>query len=129
MINLSPTFAKELPQEFFANKLELFLTCRAVAAFLRENILNEAVGNFLEEAALNAIYRTLFSPNIVSDLKLFLSELPNILKLKYPVVENLRLSAINLSSQMLVIQPDWKSIMNLQYMTEILQTFNNYMHK
>ena len=129
LMNLSSTFAKNIPLNFFAGKLETFLTCRALAAHLRENILDETAGNFFEEAALNAIYKTLHTQVAIPDLRLFFSELPNFLVLNYPVVENLREASINLIQQLIALQRTWKDRADLEYLMSILKTFENYTHK
>ena len=71
----------DAPPDYYAGKLETFLTCRAVAAYLKEK-------NF-EEASLKAIIKAFVSPVSVADKGLFDKELPELLKLPYPVVEEL----------------------------------------
>ncbi len=87
---MTPTFTKYVPPTFFQGKLETFLTCRALAEHLKENIFDEAVGRFFEEAALNAVYKTMVSTQILLlDFLLLLNDLPNFFKSDYPIVKNI----------------------------------------
>ncbi len=129
LANLAPTFAKNVPPESVTGKLETFLTCRKLAEYLRENILDETAGNFFEEAALNAIYKTLHTQVAISDLRLFFSELPNFLVLNYPVVENLRELAINLIQQVMSVyrlQNAWREFTKLEYLMNMLKIFDTH---
>ena len=87
---MTPTFTKNVPTEFFNGKLETFLTCRALSTYLKENLLEENVGKFFEEAALNAVFKTITTTTVLlPDILLLLDELPNLLQLNYPVVKNI----------------------------------------
>ena len=81
---------------FFVGKMETFLTCRALSSYLKENFLSESVSRNFEEYSLNAIYRTMFTNITVAELTLLLKELPNILPLDYPVVEDIRKGCVQL---------------------------------
>ena len=88
--NLVPTFPKNVPKEFLENKIETFLTCLNLSKHLKETLLDETAGNFFEETALNAIYKTVAASKISFPDSLFLlSELPNILQLNFPAVKNI----------------------------------------
>ena len=94
--NLSPTFAQNVSPEFFKNKLETFLTCRAVVHYLTKfNFLDKTRGSVLEEAALNAIYKAVPADTQLYGLRLLISELPNILPLNYPAVKNILKACID----------------------------------
>ena len=139
MQNLSPIFSKNTPQEIFNGKIENFLICLKLAEHLREKVFDEDAGKFFEDAALKAIYRSLFSILKLSDLKLLLSEMPNILLLNYPAVEKLRGACITLLTQLkekirnsITRQEKmfmWKEFTEYDYLLRMLQTFKNYEHK
>ena len=62
-----------------------------VGNYLKENVIGNERGVLVENAALNAIYNTIYSSYIsLADIKLLLNELPNILTMNYPAVENIR---------------------------------------
>ncbi|MBR6013508.1 MAG: glycosyltransferase family 92 protein [Selenomonadaceae bacterium] len=129
MQNLSPLFAKNIPREFLLGKMETFLTCRAASVYLRENIMNENAGNFFEEMSLQAIYFTMTTEVSLPDIRLLIDELPKILKLKYPVVKDIRKGLEQIIPQILnmyrVYDPmAWKKFVNLKYLLEMLQIFD-----
>ena len=90
--NLSPVLAENTAQDFYENKIETFLTCRAVSSYFKEKFPNNSAGSFLEEVSVAAIAKLLeISQQMsLSNTKLLTRELPNLLKLPYPVVEELR---------------------------------------
>ena len=89
IMNLAPTLPKNVPLNFFEGKLETFLTCRKLSSYMKENILDEKTGIFFEEAALNAVHKTLMTPTSIADIRLLISEMPEILPLGYPVVKDI----------------------------------------
>ncbi len=84
--NLLPIFKDETPPEFYVGKMETFLTCRAVAAYLQTR-LPEA--KFYETASLNAVLKSLDRLSMAENY-ILIRELPNLLSLPYPVVRDLR---------------------------------------
>ena len=157
--NLSPTFEKDTPQEFYSDKMETFLTCRKLAEKLRENVIEKAAkklsdnnaesaglhtyllhmmdkttAKVFEETALKAVYKSLNPQIKLSDMQLFISELPNILKLNYPVVTDIRQKCIELIPQILNFfriydANAWREFVNLKYIMEMLKTFDSYERK
>ena len=126
--NVSPTFGKNPNKKIFEGKMETFLTCLKVASYLRENLLNETVGKFFEEVTLDAVNKTLKTAISPADLRLLIFELPNILKMNYPAVENIRQSCIKLIPKFMdkfrtPIAGDWQEFIKLQYLLEMLKTF------
>ena len=131
-LNLSPTFLKNVGLNFFDGKMENYLTCRALAIYLREKILDETATKFFEEAALNAIYKTLQTNLTVADLRLLFSELTEILPLDYPAVEKIRLHCLKLIPKIMDVfrlNNFWKGHVELQYLMNMLKVFDNYTHK
>lgn len=136
--NLSPTFAKDIPREFFNGRMEIFLTCRALSPFLQKNLFEETAGLFFEEAALNAIHKTMFTNVNISDLRLLFSELPDILKLDYSAVEDIRKSCIGIIPQLInVLRQNvdaskadsfYGDLNDLDYLMRMLKTFDSYEH-
>lgn len=88
--NLSPTLSTDTPIEFYEGKIETFLTCRAVASYLQTKLSDTAQVKLYEEAALKAILKSLQTRYTFADAGLLVQELPTLLKLPYPVVEELR---------------------------------------
>lgn len=132
--NLSTAFSKNVPSEFFSGKMETFLTCRKIAELLREKILDENAGNFFEEAALRAVHKTLFTGITLADIKLLIAEIPQILKLNYPVVKDIRSACLNIIPQVMNLyrvydHSAWREFANLQYLLQMLETFDSYNHK
>ena len=133
--NLSPLRDKNISQEFFAGKIETFLTCRSLAAYLRDkNFIDEETGNVLENLSLYAVCRSLYSKNFLPDLYLLISEMPNILKLPYPVVNELVDLCIETVSQIQIglreglkdradLPEVWRKITELDYKLEMLKSF------
>lgn len=80
--DLIKALEKNLSTDSYAGKMETFLTCRALSNYLGEN--------FFEEMSLKAIVKTLETSLSAADKGLFDKELPELLKLPYPVVEELR---------------------------------------
>ncbi len=131
--NLAPTFQRNAPKEFFNGKMETFLTCRKLAEYLRGRILDEESGKFFEEAALRAIYKTLFTNVSIADIKLLLSEMPNILTRDYPIVKNIVEACIKILSQIkdsvrnTINDPKkmlmWRQFTEYDYLMRMLQSF------
>lgn len=131
--NLFPTMIKTMPINFFAGKLETFLTCRALASHLREVMFDKTAGSFFEEAALNAIYKTLHTQVSMAEVRMLLADLPKILLLDYPAVDDIRKACLQLIPQIQnafrVYDPNaWKEFVNLQYALNVLKTFDDYSH-
>ena len=124
--NLSPTLLPNTPQGFYAGKMETFLTCRAVSAYLKTRLTDAAPAEFFEEASLKAILKTLTGNVSLADIQLLLSELPNLLSLPYPVVKDLRISCLNVIWQMMNLMRlnnKWKDFNDLDYLQRLLQTW------
>ena len=124
MKNLAPIFLPNTPENFYSDKMETFLTCRAVSSYLKSRITNEAQAIFFEETSLVAILRTLSAGAGFTELQLFLRDLPNFLHLHYPVVEELREAALQMISQMMDvmrINSMWKNYSELDYLRQLLK--------
>ena len=99
---------------------------------LKENFLDEESGKFFEEKSLQAIQKTLSASVNVSDLELLFSELPSILKLNYPVVDEIFQSCINIIPQLMDYFRSsnlWKNFAEMNYLLEFLKTFEPYRKK
>ena len=125
-VNLAPTLLPNMPQDFYAGKMETFLTCRAVSAYLKTKLKDAAPAEFYEEAALKAILKTLSSGASMADARLLISELPNLLTLPYPVIEELRGTCLNIIQQIMNVMHlnnRWKDFTELDYLQRLLQTW------
>lgn len=121
--NLSPTLLPTTPPNFYAGKMETFLTCRAVAEYLKPKLADDALAKFFEEASLKAILKSFNGLNFV-DARLFLRELPKLLSLPYPVVKEIRTFSLQLIPQMMNIfrvNSMWKDFVELDYLQDILK--------
>ena len=80
--DLIKALKRNLSTDSYTDKMETFLTCRALSNYLGEK--------FFEEMALKAIVKAYETSLSTADKGLFDRELPELLKLPYPVVEDLR---------------------------------------
>lgn len=122
--NLSPTLVPNTPPDFYAGKVETFLTCRAIAAYLQTKLTDASPAKFFEEASLKAILKTFTSGTSFADMQLLLSELPELLKLPYPAVEELREACLHIIPQMMNVMrlnTRWKDYVELDYIWRLLQ--------
>ncbi len=121
--NLSPTLIPTTPPQFYAGKMETFLTCRAVAAYLKTKLNDDTPAKFFEEASLKAILRA-FNGMTFTDARLLLRELPNFLGLPYPVVKDLRNACLQLIPQMMNVMHlngMWKDYVEFDYLQNLLK--------
>lgn len=134
ILNLALLLPQNIPMSLFEGKMETFLTCRKISSYFKEKFLDDKTGNFFEEVALNAVYKTLQTGVQISDLKLLFSELPNILPLDYPVTKDIRNACINIMQQFLfemrrnVPKHDpalWDRYFHLEEQLNFLKAFNN----
>ena len=98
---LLPAVRSDVPPEFFEGKLEIFLTCRALAGYLKRRYPKDNRGRFMEESALRCINRTHFTKMAFAEMMLMINSLPQILALPYPVVENIRQNCISFVRQIM----------------------------
>ena len=121
--NLSPTLIQSTPPEFFAGKMETFLTCRAVADYLKLRLPDNTLAKFFEETALKATLKSTIGMSF-ADARLLIRELPNLLKLPYPVVKDLRGAMLQIIPQMMNIMHlnnIWRDYAELDYINELLK--------
>ena len=122
--NLSPTLLPNTPQDFYSGKVETFLTCRAVAAYLQTKLTDVAPAKFFEETSLKALLKAVKVGTSFADIRLLLSELPNLLSLPYPVVEELRGACLHIIPQMMNVMRlnnSWMNYTELDYIQRLLQ--------
>ena len=122
--NLSPTLLPNTPPEFYEDKVETFLTCRAVAAYLQNKLTDNAPAKFFEEASLKALIKALNIGTSFADIRLLLAELPELLILPYFVVEEIRVACLNIIPQMMTVMRlnnNWKNYVELEYIQRLLQ--------
>ena len=134
--NLSPVFSKNATADVFAGKLETFLTCRALASYFKENVLDKKRGEMLESTAVKAVVAAIHTEISVADAELFISELPNILKLNYPEVKDILSVALEIITQIKktinskIDCPEkfqfWRNFNDYDKIFRILQAFKYY---
>ena len=121
--NLSPTLLPTTPPQFYAGKMETFLTCRAAAAYLKTKLTDDTPAKFFEEASLKAIIKS-FNGMSFADSRLLIRELPNLLRLPYPAVKDLRNACLQIIPQMMDIMHlnnMWKDYVELDYLQNLLK--------
>lgn len=124
--NLFTTTIKGTPQNFFNGKMETFLTCLSLTKYLKEKYFDDTSAKFFEEAAINAINRSLYSGMTSADLFLLLREMPKILQMNYSAVKNIRELCINFVNQLMVnyrIYNQWQKFTELDDKLELLKNF------
>ena len=102
--------------------METALTCRALSAYLREKVPSER-WNIYEEASLGALLQSTSNMSF-AEARLFLRELPKLLKLPYPVVDELRAATLQIIPQMmktLRINSMLEEYVELDYLQDILK--------
>ena len=112
---LKDALIKNLSAEKFS--METALTCRVAANYLQEK--------FMEEASLGAILESFDGMNL-ADVRLLISELPNLLALPYPAVKDLREISIQIISQTMNFMREnefWKDFSDLEYLRRLLKIF------
>ena len=104
--------------------IETTLTCRALSTYLRENFPNDsAYWKICEEASLKAIIKS-FNGMSFADSRLLIRELPNLLRLPYPAVKDLRNACLQIIPQMMDIMHlnnMWKDFVELDYIHDLLE--------
>ena len=83
---LTQNLPADAPPKFFVDKLETFLTCRALA----EKFQIKIGGRFAEELALFGIYQTLAVPMTLLEIRQLIKSLPEILSRPFPVCEKIK---------------------------------------
>ena len=102
---------------------------------MKGNVLNTARGEMVEQASLQAIYLTMFTNVTFSDGELLLSELPQILPLHYPEVQNIFKACLNsLPSMKKILQISidhytkrqfWRDFNDFDNLYRLLKAFEN----
>ncbi|MBR2519196.1 MAG: glycosyltransferase family 92 protein [Selenomonadaceae bacterium] len=105
--------------------LETALTCRAVSSLLRKNFPYDEHFKVYEEAALAAVLNSLEELSF-ADVQLLLSELPEMLKLPYPVVDELRGACLQIISRTLDFLREsgfWKDFVDMDNLRRFLEAW------
>ena len=117
---------EDAPKEVFNGKMEDFLTCLNLSSHLKKNYFGDEKSTLFEEISLNAIQKTLYTGLVTHDLMLLISEMPKILRLKYPDVGKIRELLVKIIPQVmgfLRTQNRWQELTNLEYKLEMLKIF------
>lgn len=111
---------------YTVDKMETILTCRALSTYLRERFPNDAdYWKICEETSLKAIFKTTASGITFAESELLIRELPDLLRLPYPAVEDLRGLCLKIISQLLNVmhfKNMWEDYVELEYLQRLLQT-------
>ena len=93
---------------------------------MKDKVFDETGAKFFEEAALNAIFRSLHSPLQFADVLLLIDEMPKILTLNYPAVKNICNVLVNIIPQVLDAfrtRDRWQEFNDMKYKFELLKIF------
>lgn len=105
--------------------LETALTCLADSKYLRGNFPNDERLKIYEEASLAAVLKSLDGLKF-SDVRLLLSELPNLLSLPYSVTDDLRGAAIQIISRTMDFMREnefWRDFAAMNDLRRLLKIF------
>ena len=105
--------------------LETALTCLAASKYLRGNFPNDERLRIYEEASLAAVLKSLDGLKF-SDVRLLLSELPNLLSLPYSVTDDLRGAAIQIISRTMDFMREnefWRDFAAMNDLRRLLKIF------
>ena len=122
-----PAVRLDESDKFYQGKLETFLTCRALAGFLRENSPKDNRGKFLEEASLRVINRIYFTELTFAEIMMMINSLPQILTLPYPIVAEIHSNCVNFIRQIMDNLHNslrWEEFVDLGNYLELLEAFN-----
>ena len=120
-------FYKKAPATFFDDKLETFLTCQAVSAYLKRGYLDETTGKLFEEATLNALCKIFMTSFSLADMRLLTAELPSLLTLPYATKETFISTCIGILPRFtdeFRAQSDWKNFEEFMLILRMLQAFS-----
>ena len=122
-----PAVRLDESNDFFKGKLETFLTCRALAGFLKENFPKDNRGKFLEEAALRVISRIFFTDLTFAETMMMINSLPPIIQLPYPIVADIHQDCVHFVQQIMDNLHNnlrWEEFVELGNYLELLAAFN-----
>ncbi len=126
---------KNAPVDSFKGKLETFLTCLEVAAYLQSQSVEKATGKSFEEISLNAIAKTLMTSVSIPEVMLLLSDMPKILCLPHAATNDIRnfciriipkiTEALRLSITSVPMNILWRDIVEMNYTLDMLKAFES----
>lgn len=127
-------FFSVAPKEFFEEKTATFLTCLAVSTFLKDNFVDEELGNLFEEFSLNYLNKQLEIGVTPFEIQLLVRELPKILAMPYPAVNDIRSTCLKLIPQLMntyrIYDPNaWREFVHMDYVLNLLKVFDGYNNK
>ena len=95
MAAIEPILKMEISEDFFVGKMETFLTCRVLIAYLRDKgLFKPETAQNAETLILTAINLTLHKERSIAGLQMLLREFPEILSSKNPQIERILDSCI-----------------------------------
>ena len=115
--------------EKFQGKLEMFLTCRALAGHLRRLYPKDNRGKFLEEASLRLINRTHATASTYAETMMMFNSLPPILSLPYSIVEAIRENCVSFVRQIMENfqrNSQWEDFVELGNYLELLLAVRHF---
>ena len=124
--NLLPTVTKNVPPQFFEGNMETFLTCLSLSSYLKEKFIDENAARFFEEAALNALVKTMHTNLKIYDVLMLITEMPRILTFPYSIVSTVNELCIKILPQIMAnfrLQDRWQDFHELEYILKMLKSF------
>ena len=125
--NLVTATVAAMPRNFYASKVENFLTCLSLSDYLRGKIFDDDGAKIFEEMSLNALYKSLHAGYSIADILLLLDEIPKILELNCSAVKKIRDVCIQIIPQIMTVvrtYNQWQKFTELEYALKLLKKIN-----
>ncbi|MBR4152450.1 MAG: glycosyltransferase family 92 protein [Selenomonadaceae bacterium] len=123
--NLIETLPKYVLNETIENKLATALTCRALSTYMCEKFPGDFRWKIYEETSLSAILKSLGDMSL-TEARLLILDLPNLLSLPYPSVKELHIACLHIIPQIMEIMRlnnSLKDFVELDYIQLLLKNF------
>ena len=122
--NLITTTVGSTPRNFYAGKIDNFLTCLYLSGYLRGKLFDDDGAKIFEELSLNALYKSLSAGCSIADILLLIDELPIIFEMNYSAVKKIRDACINIIPQIMThcrMYNQWQKFTELAYTLKLLK--------
>ena len=128
MRNLMPATFEDVSDEFFTDKCVIFLQCRAIVNALSGKGIEQPTAEYFEDLALRCITRRVLNGNVkLYELLILIEELPKILLLKYPVVDDIKNVCMSFLPNLIMnyrYLNDWKHYNRYNRLLQLLKGMN-----
>ena len=125
--NLLPNLVGLTVPNYFQGKTANFLTCLNLSSYLKGKFLNDEGEDLFKKISLDSIYKSLVTGVAMADIFLLIDEMPKILKMPYPAVENIRKILLQVVPQIMMMfrmNNYWTGWTELDHELKMLESFN-----